>query len=193
MVEYRNYLKRFKALADKDPCADAINYRRNRRMCGALQEIDGNCRFRGIIHTERNAYSLNPRLIYQAANVSFLRGHCLIDFLFSHCWKRLIRLSVEDQASPDSINRGRNSWDRGPRDMYQQSAFACVIGARAHCYGLYGRILSELGSAPLQHRCHALAFLRNQCGLRNAYLCGTGRGSMCAADRVIRTTHNGER
>src|SRR5438270_11422000 len=98
MVEYRNYLKRFKALADKDPCADAINYRRNRRMCGALQEIDGNCRFRGIIHAERNAYSLNPRLIYQAGNVGFLHQGCVIDFLLRKRWKCLVRLAVKDQA-----------------------------------------------------------------------------------------------
>ena len=86
-----NISKCLKALTCKYPCADAINHRGNGRMCGALQQIDGNRRFRGIIHAECNAYSLNPRLIYQAGDIGFLHGDCVIDLVFRNRWKCLVR------------------------------------------------------------------------------------------------------
>src|SRR5438270_2194568 len=162
-------------------------------MCRALQEIDGNRRFRGIIHAERNAYSLNPRLIDQTGDVGFLHHGCVIDLFFRKRWKCLGRLVIEDQARTYAVNRRRDSWDGAAGDMYQQSAFAWVVSTRSHRHGLDGRILKQLSGAALLDRGNALALLRDQCRLRSPYLQRTGSSRMGAANRVVWTTHNGKR
>ena len=142
-------------------------------MCGALEQIDGNRRFRGIIHAERNAYSLNPRLIDQAGDVGFFHGGCVIDLFFRQRWKCLVRLGIEDQAGTYTVNRGRDSWDRAAGDMYQQSAFSRVVSTSAHSHRLDGRILKQLSGAALLDRGNALALLRDQCRLRSPNLQGS--------------------
>ncbi len=132
MVEYHSYLKRFKALADKDACANAINHRRNRRMSSALQQINGNRSFRGIIQTKGNGHALNARLSDQAGNVGFLHGESLSDFFFPNRWKRLPGLVIEYQPGTNTVNGWGNAWNGVAGDMDQQSAFTCIVrtGAR---------------------------------------------------------------
>ena len=80
-------------------------------MGDTLQQIDGNCRFRGIIRAERNAHTLNSRLTHQAADVGFLYSYCMIDFLLCQPMEVPIGRCVKHQASANSINRWRNLWN----------------------------------------------------------------------------------
>src|SRR6185503_10027579 len=96
-------------------------------MSSALEQIDGDRGFGGIIDAQRNAHALNARLTHQVGNVGFFHGQSLSDFFFANRWKRLSRWRIEHYAGADSVNRGRNARDGVAGNMDEQSTFTCIV------------------------------------------------------------------
>ena len=183
----------FKALTGKDPCADAINHSRNCRMSGALHQINGNRGFRGIIHAERNAYSLNSRLIDQAGDVGFFHRE-LRDRSF-------LSQAMEVSGPPEYRRSGgyvhHQSWAQfvGPCFRKHESAERLRLGCR-HWRPPSRTEWKDPEASWAARRCWTAVTRWRSCGTNAACaapLERAGSSRMRAAHCVVWATHNGKR